>query len=755
MSSELLAERILRFVGRKGYRPGKLNELARALGIGQEEMGDFHAACKALMRTGRIVLGVQDALTLPPPVGQVTGTFRANPRGFGFIVPQSPSDHGDVYVPAGATGGAITGDSVQAKIVRRGKRDGRMRYEGRVLEVLQRGQSRFVGALCRGLGRWFVVPDGNTLHVPIIVGDSTAKSARSGDQVVVEITDYPIEGGEARGVVTKVLGQRGAPGVDSQSIIEQYQLPAMFSDAVLSEARSVVDAYDPVREAEGRLVLSGLTIITIDPSDARDFDDAISLTRNADGTMELGVHIADVAYFVAEDGALDEAARERATSVYLPGTVLPMLPELLSNGVCSLQERQPRLTKSVFITYDDDGKVRGARFGNSVIRSTKRLTYEQASRILEGHAGRTSAKVIALLKDMSILARAIRGRRLQEGMFELDLPDAELVLNDEGEAVDVQPADTSFSHKIIEMFMVEANEAVARELFSRRIPFLRRIHDEPEELGDGTLQRFLGALGHRFPKNPDRFAIQSLLDKVRGQDDAFAVHLAILRSMKQAEYSPQRVGHYALASEHYCHFTSPIRRYPDLTVHRLFDWCLARAGAPNSASPPSTDSDELQRLGAHCSTKERHAEAAERELKLVLTLRLLEQHVGEEFAGVITGVASIGLFVQIERFLIDGLVRFGQMPDDWWEVDASHGAVIGQRSGRRFRVGDRLRVVVAQVNISTRQLDLSLVETPGSSHKRRGRAGGEEKARGGIKSRGRDRVPSRRSAKRGRQHRKA
>lgn len=708
MSNAALAERILKFIEAKGYQPRQLEDLARAMGLGADEQGDFHAACKALMKTGRIVLGARNALVLSEPPQRIVGTFRGNARGFGFVVPETPSAQGDLYIPSGATGGAITGDTVAARVQKRGKRDGKMLYEGRITAIVRRGQSRFVGELQRQFRRWFVIPDGNVLHVPIGVDDPGAKNAAPGDQVVVEIIQYPTAQQEARGVLVKVLGPRGEPGVDTMSIIEQYQLPGDFPEDVLREAHAAAESYDAKRDGGPREDLTGQTIITIDPVDARDFDDAISLTPNDDGTVELGVHIADVSHFVRAGSALDREARLRSNSIYLPRTVIPMLPEVLSNGVCSLQERQPRLTKSAFITYDRKGAVRKARFANTVIRSTKRLTYEQAGAILEGKRGRFSAKVVALIKAMDALARTIRARRLREGMLVLELPEVDLVHDAEGRVIDVKPADTGFSHTIIEMFMVEANEALARLFVEHNVPALRRVHDEPSETTGGNLRRLLRVLGYELPKVIDRGALQRLLDEVRGKPESFAVNLAVLRSMAQAEYSPQRIGHYALASKHYCHFTSPIRRYPDLTIHRLMDAYLAGEFSTPQKKKALPSEEDLTELGNLCSANERRAEAAERELTQVLVLRLLERHIGDTFDGVVTGVANMGVFVQLQRFLVDGLVRFSDISDDWWEVDPSRGAVVGQRSGQRITVGDRLAVTISRIDLPTRQLELVL-----------------------------------------------
>ena len=583
--SDLLIDRILGFVQATGYRPQRLPEVALALGVSDEEQGDFHAACRALMRTGRVVLGSGDALMLPEPAGKITGTYRANPKGFGFVVPDTPNAHGDLYIPQGAANDAMTGDTVVARVQRRNK-GGRL-SEGRIVTVLKRGQSRLVGELRQEGRHWFVLPDGNTLHVPIAIADRTAKGARAGDQVVVEIVEYPSAGKEAKGVIVKVLGRRGDPGVDTLSTIEQYGFPTEFPEPVLAEARDAAQAYD-ANDLGDREDLRKLAVLTIDPVDARDFDDAISIEPVREGVVELGVHIADVSHFVRPGSALDEEARLRANSVYLPRLVIPMLPEVLSNGVCSLQERQPRLTKSAFIQYDRDGRVLGARFANTVIRSMKRLVYEQVDVILGGKPGRTSVKVVALLREADRLARVIRQRRLREGQLVLDLPEVEPVFDDDGRVIDVKPADQGFSHTIIEMFMVEANEAAARLLRERKVPYLRRIHDARADVADGSLHRFLRVLGHQLPKHADRHDIQGLLDEVRGKPEGFAVHMAVLRSMKQAEYAPALVGHYALASDDYCHFTSPIRRYPDLTIHRLLDRHVRGSHVESSTKPPRT-----------------------------------------------------------------------------------------------------------------------------------------------------------------------
>ncbi len=710
MPNTPLAERILSFIHGRSYQPRRLQELGEAMGIGENEQGDFHDACKALMDSGRMVLGSRNTVSIPDPPRRVAGTYRANPKGFGFLIPDAPKIHGDLYVPANASKGAMTGDRVSAEVRKKGKREGKMLFEAHVTEILQRGQSRFVGNLQRQAGKWYIIPDGSTMHAPILIDDPGAKRAKVGDQVVVEVVSYPTERSPARGVIVKVLGPQGEPGVDALSIIEQFQLPGEFPEAALTQARQMIASFKPENATESRLDLRDLTIITIDPTDAKDFDDAISLRRDERGMWELGVHIADVAHFVPEGGPLDLEARERANSVYLPGMVIPMLPEVLSNGVCSLQEGEPRLTKSAFITFDQHGVVKKTAFANTVIQSTKRLTYEQASAALDGKPGRMSAKVLALLHDMDQLARIIQQRRLKHGMLTLHLPDNELVFDDAGQATDVAPEDTSFSHTIIEMFMVEANEAVARHLHQKRIRCLRRIHESSTKLQDGTLRRLVKFLGHELPGHATHRDLQNLLESVKGKDEAFATNLAVLRSMEQAEYSPGNIGHFALASDHYCHFTSPIRRYPDLTVHRLLDDLLRSANSDDR--DPESKVQNLETLGTHCSANERRAEAAERELKQLFILRLLEKQIGGHYGGIVTGIAQIGLFIQIDRYLIEGLVRFDRLNEDRWEVDPDRAWAVGRRTGRKIRIGDRLKVGTVRIDIPHRQLDLQIVEFP-------------------------------------------
>jgi len=756
---ERFTQRILDHLTDRRYEPKTVQQLAVSLQIDDEEVSDFREAVDQLIQRDQVVLGARDTIGLPPPGPEMIGTFRKHERGFGFIVPDELFEHGDLFVPPHATGGAMTGDRVKAKVIHDKRRAGgdRSPYTGKIVDVLQRAEKHYVGTLFKKGKTHLVDVDGRVMGDPVIIRDVGAKNAKPGQKVVIDLVSYPEGRGElAEGVIVEVLGEAGEPDVETQSVIRAYGLREKFPTPVIDEARRAAQKIDE-HDEDDREDLTDVFICTIDPPDAKDFDDAINIEkldpgREPDGAAwSLGVHIADVAHYIPIGSALDEEAYERGNSAYLPRRVIPMLPEVLSNGVCSLQPGVNRLAKSCFIRYDAKANVLNARFARSIIESRKRLTYLEAQALIDGNlkaarkhvaAGSEAdwpSPLIEKLKLMDELAKTIRKRRFEHGMVTLDLPEVELIYDDSGRVIDAEPEDDAFTHTIIEMFMVEANEAAARLFDSLDVPMIRRTHPDPDAHDTDALRQFARVAGYNIPKNPSRKELQTLLDAVRGKPAQHAVHLAVLRTLSKAEYSPKLIGHFALGSDHYTHFTSPIRRYPDLVVHRGLDAAtdahhrmyegshadhprdlkrkqLKHIGGEVRQDKRVPDEPRMAEIGKHCSTTERNAESAERELREYLVLELLAERIGDDFAGTVTGVTGNGIFVQVDRYLVDGFIHLNDLPgskQDRWRQNPQDGSLRADRSGRRIAIGDRFTVRVASVDTSRRQMELTIIEQPG------------------------------------------
>jgi ribonuclease R len=701
--TEEFKKSIIRRLKSTDYRPTKTAKLSREMEISSKDYPVFKEALDQLVEAGKVIIDRGGVVELRPLSGRIVGTFRSNPRGFGFVLPLEPDLHEDLFIPPDNTADALNGDMVAASVVTMQRRGGKTLYRGKITEILQRADSKFVGTLRHTETGWLVEPDGKSFTDPITVDDVTAKGATDKDKVVVEMITRPTDKHRAQGVIIQVLGRAGAFETELNSIIYKYHLPLEFAEDCVEQARHAAAIFEKAGN-DVRQDLTGKTIITIDPPDARDFDDAISLERDDDNNFCLGVHIADVSSFIAPGTPLDNEARQRGNSVYLPGKVLPMLPEMLSNGICSLQPNQRRFTKSVFITYDELGRPIQRHFANSVICSTQRLTYLQADKALKGHKKEVLPAVFELLKNMETLSRLIEKRRNEDGMLHLNLPETELILDNAGRVIDAEPAEASYPHTIIEMFMVEANEAVASLLDRLNVPFIRRIHPQPDAMAMKELAIVMRSIGYNLPKVPDRYDLQKILASVVGQDSELAVNLVVLRSLEKARYSPQNVGHFALASRHYSHFTSPIRRYADLLIHRQLDEYL------RTGSLKEDKQLDLVEAGKHISFTEERAQDAEGELKTVLILQMLSKKIGEVMDCAITGLTNFGVFARSKKFGIEGLITTADLGDDHWQYNQKHHCITGARSGVVLTLGKAIKAKIIAVNVAARQLNLSPAE---------------------------------------------
>jgi ribonuclease R len=701
------ADRVVRLVAQPGYKPITLKAMSRHFEISPDDYAEFRAAVKRLVKEGKLDVAKDKSLRLPEKSGLITGLFRRSAKGFGFVRPHgstSKTDH--IYIPPEATRDASSGDEVAVKITNRSRREG-MNVEGRIVEILARASGTFVGTYLEIGDTSFVKIDGTTFREPISVGDPGAKGARPGDKVALEIVRYPTPYLEGEGVITEILGQRGQPGVDTLTIIRAFNIPDTFEEDVLDEAREQAKLFNEA-EIGSRADLRASLTVTIDPATARDFDDAISLARDPNGHWTLGVHIADVSHFVRAGSALDRSARHRGTSVYLPDRVIPMLPEVLSNSLASLQAGHTRFTVSAIMEFTPDGILTGKKLARSAIKVDHRFSYEQAMAVMNApradHPG-VAPEIAAMLGDMLELAMILRRRRFARGALELSLPEIEIDLGATGQVVGAHLAVNDESHQVIEDFMLAANEAVATTLTEKEVGFLRRAHPDPEAFKLMQFAEFVRSLGLTIDQPQSRFELQRVLSETIGKQEEYAVHYGLLRSLKQATYTPEPEGHYALASQDYCHFTSPIRRYPDLQVHRQLIALL-------EGKKPRVKHDELVMLAQHCTRTERRAEAAERELIRVKLLSYLLDQVGKSFHAIIVGVEDFGLFCRLSELPVEGLIHVTSLADDFYYLEAGTHTLVGRRSGRRHRLGDREVVRIAHVDVDRRELDLVVADSP-------------------------------------------
>jgi len=704
-------EHLLKLIREKIEHPATPRELLQRLKIPREQRATFKRLLKDLASSGALVQTRGNRFGVPDLMNLVVGRITTNPRGFGFVVPDRPVEdvNGDIFVAGSNLNQAMHGDRVVARIERITDRGA----EGRIVRILERGAAATVGRydLDDG-GMGFVVPFDRRLIMDVQIPPGEQKEAKPGDMVTVEITRWPTAARGPLGRVTRVLGAIEEPGVDTEIIIHKHGIPDTHGDDAVEEARRLGAA---VREKDlrGRTDFRPVTTVTIDGEHARDFDDAITLSRLPNGNFWLGVHIADVAHYVPEGSALDEEAYDRATSVYFPERAVHMFPAELATGLCSLNPGVDRLVQSCLMEVDRRGQVVRYELHDGVIHSDARMTYTDVNAILTGQDAEVRqryAELVPLFEQMHELFEILNRRRHRRGSIDFDLKEPEIILDDEGMVEAIVALERNVAHRIIEEFMLLANETVAQHLDENAVPSLFRIHEEPDPLKVEQFEEFVTTLGYSLaaPKGaikPRHF--QKLVEKMRGTPEEKPIAFLMLRTMQKARYDASNLGHFGLAADSYTHFTSPIRRYPDLIVHRTLR--ESRHGAMTEERRGEL-TDDLPEVARHTSERERRADDAERELVQWKKVRFMADKVGDEFHGYITGVTSFGLFIELVEHFVEGLVHISTMADDYYRfVERAH-ILRGENTGRVYRLGDRVQVQVVKVDMERRQVDLGLVE---------------------------------------------
>ncbi|MBL0224922.1 MAG: ribonuclease R [Geobacteraceae bacterium] len=660
---------------------------------------------------GEIVRFKGNSYALAAAVKSIRGTISTHRDGYGFVAPEGGGE--DIFIPQRHMKSALHGDTVEVRAER--SRMGGGKQEGRITAVVQRASSRIVGRYEETRRGAIVIPEETRLNMVVAIPLKGRGTAEDGHQVVVELTDYPIGGRPAEGRIIEVLGWPDDPEVEVQSAIRRFDLPHIFGKDALAEAETVADSVS-LNDIKGRVDLRTMQTVTIDGETARDFDDAVALQR--EGTnFRLWVSIADVSNYVTPGSPLDRDAYLRGTSVYFPDRCLPMLPERLSNGICSLNPQVDRLTMTAEMLFDRSGAMLESHFYPSAIRSTARLTYTIVRQIIVDNDPEVTDKhrpLVPMLLEMKELALILMEMRKKRGSIDFDLPEPEIIIGLTGLTEGIIRAERNLAHQLIEQFMLAANEAVAAYITDRGIPFLYRIHENPDPAKLINFQEFVYGFGYEFAMVEERVNpadLQRLLAQAEGKPEERMVNYALLRCMKQARYAAENLGHFGLASRCYCHFTSPIRRYPDLVVHRILKAALAAAEKPESTKAAKQLTIATSRLGEiaeHTSKRERAAMEAERDVVELKKVQYMQQHLGEEFDGYISGVTAFGLFVELDELFVEGLIHISTLDDDLYTHLEKQHSLIGRHNKRVFRIGDRLRVKVAAVLPATRRIEFVL-----------------------------------------------
>ena len=702
-------KRLLKFMRTEAQKPMSHKELCREFNIEKKQQKHFVELLEQLVREGKLYQNKAGKYGLPEKFNMLSGRIERNPKGFAFLLPDNPEKE-DVFISLENINGAMHNDKVFVRILpgKSGKKQ-----SGQVVEIIERANKTVVGNFERDDYYGFVVPDNKRIFNDVFIPGEKVGQARDGQKVVVRIVRWPEKNRNPEGEIIEILGDRDETGVNIEAIIRQLELPGKFPTKVMEAVKDIPDQVT-AEAKKGRLDLTELPLVTIDGEEAKDFDDAVSIEQLDEQTVRLGVHIADVSYYVKEDTALDMEARERGTSIYLVDRVIPMLPEKLSNGICSLNPGVERLTLTVFMDFQlEPLELKNYEFARSVIKSNYRLTYNQVRKILVDEEQQLREKYsdfVPQLELMNRLREKLRSERFASGSINFDFPEARVKLDDEGHPVAIEERCHGVPEQLIEEFMIAANRVVAEDIYWKNLPFIYRVHDTPDTESMIAFNEFVHNFGYYLKgvKNGVHpLQLQEIIQDIKGEPEERIISTVLLQSMKKAVYSETNIGHFGLALDHYTHFTSPIRRYPDLMVHRILSEVIS------SGTLSQGRRDELRNIipeiADHSSLQERRAMDAERDSVELKQMEFMKDKIGEQYTGLISGVTNFGFFVQLEN-LVEGLVHVEDLTDDYYHLHNNQHALIGERTRKIYRLGDEVEVIVDGVNPQERKLDFVLVE---------------------------------------------
>ncbi|MDI3518999.1 MAG: ribonuclease [Caldanaerobacter sp.] len=703
-----IKERLLQLLREEDYKPSKIEEIMDMLHIDYNQRKILEATLKEMEKEGLVFKTKRGKYALPERLGLVRGRIDGHPRGYGFLIPEEQGIK-DIFIPISGMNGAMDGDLVLVRVIEGA--EGKSQ-EGEVIKILKRANTTIVGTYEKNKNFGFVIPDNKKIHQDVFIPKGEDKGAKTGMKVVVRITKWPEGRRSPEGEIIEVLGYKGEPGIDVKSILRSYDIPETFPKEVLKEAEELPEEI-PEKEKKRRVDLTKLKFVTIDGEDAKDLDDAVYVERLPNGNYLLYVSIADVSHYVKEGTNLDKEALRRGCSVYFLDRVIPMLPPKLSNGICSLNPGEERLSLTVKMEINTRGEIVDHDIFESIIESKERMTYTSVYKILEENDEELIKRYSHLVEDFKLmkeLALVLLEKRKRRGSVDFDFPEAKVIVDEKGRPVDIVKVERNIAHKIIEEFMLAANETVAEHMHWLNVPFVYRIHEHPDIEKLLAFNKFIHNLGYHIkgveggeihPK-----ALQDLIRQVRGKSEQKVVETLLLRSLKRARYSPEDIGHYALAAKYYTHFTSPIRRYPDLVIHRIIKEYI---NGKLTEKRQRHYNRILEDIAARASERERAAEAAEREIEELKKVEYMADKVGNVYKGIISNVTSYGFFVELDN-TVEGLVDVASLEDDYYVFDPERYVLVGERTKKVYSIGKEVYVKVAHVDVDNREIDFVLVE---------------------------------------------